>query len=242
MVYAREYGGETLTFGVSGKLYANSLIMYDHQTGSLWSHLTGEAITGAKRGTRLRVLPAMQTTWKLWRALHPETLVIAKSRSPYLRDYSRDPYEGYYYSSRTGVIPPLRRDQRLNPKEYIIGVRIAGKAKAYPFSLLNTHPVINDSFQGTPLLVVFSRESATGMVFRRTLAGKVLTFSLAGEGKGEVILLRDAETGSLWSGLTGTAQQGPLQGKSLIPLPLTYAFWFGWKDFYPDTVIWEAPR
>ncbi len=241
-MYAREFNGETLTFGVSGKLYANSLIMYDHQTESLWSHLTGEAITGPKKGTRLRVLPAMQTSWKVWKQLHPDTLVIAKSKSPHFRDYSRDPYEGYYYSSQTGVIRTLRDDKRLNPKEYIIGVRLEEKAKAYPFSLLNTQPVINDTWQGTPLLIVFHKESATGMVFQRSIDGKVLSFNLVGDMKegGDSLLLQDTETGSRWSGWTGQAIEGPLKGRTLSQIPVTYAFWFGWKDFYPETAIFAA--
>jgi hypothetical protein len=236
-VYAREYSGETLTFGVSGKLYANSLIMYDHQTESLWSHLTGEAITGQKKGTKLHVLPAMQTTWKVWKQLHPNTLVIAKSKSLHLRDYSRDPYEGYYYSSRTGVIPPLREDTRLNPKEYIIGVRLEKKAKAFPFSVLNKQPVVNDIFQDTPLLVVFSKTAETGVVFQRTLQGKELSFTLIGGNETEEIILQDKETGSRWSGWTGQAIDGALKGQTLTAVPVTYSFWFAWKDFYPDTAV-----
>jgi hypothetical protein len=45
-VYAREIKGQALSFGVSGKLWANALIMDDRQTDSLWSHLGGQAITG----------------------------------------------------------------------------------------------------------------------------------------------------------------------------------------------------
>ncbi|MBI3286672.1 MAG: DUF3179 domain-containing protein, partial [Chloroflexi bacterium] len=35
-MYARRIGGEEYTFGVSGKLIMNTLVMYDRQTGSLW--------------------------------------------------------------------------------------------------------------------------------------------------------------------------------------------------------------
>ena len=34
------------TFGVSGRLLRNVLIMYDHQTNSEWSQLRGIALTG----------------------------------------------------------------------------------------------------------------------------------------------------------------------------------------------------
>jgi hypothetical protein len=48
-VYARTVNGRTLTFGVSGKLIRNSLVMYDRETHSLWTHLTGGAIDGPLR-------------------------------------------------------------------------------------------------------------------------------------------------------------------------------------------------
>jgi hypothetical protein len=35
MVFAREIQGQVLTFGVSGKLIMNAVVMYDHQTDSL---------------------------------------------------------------------------------------------------------------------------------------------------------------------------------------------------------------
>ena len=63
IVYALQFGDETLTFGVSGALIMNALVMYDHQTDTLWSHFTGDAVQGPLVGTKLQVLPAMQTLW-----------------------------------------------------------------------------------------------------------------------------------------------------------------------------------
>mgnify|MGYP001820455158 CR=1 FL=1 len=46
-VYEREIDGRVLDFGVSGLLYNSSLVMYDRQTETLWSHFTGEPLHGA---------------------------------------------------------------------------------------------------------------------------------------------------------------------------------------------------
>ena len=64
-MYARpQHQGAPLTFGVSGMLWKDSLIMYDRQTRSLWSHVTGKAMKGPLQGTVLTVYPtSMQTTW-----------------------------------------------------------------------------------------------------------------------------------------------------------------------------------
>ena len=70
MVFARDVSNQELTFGVSGKLIMNALVMYDHQTDSLWSQFLGEAVTGPLAGTKLTLLPAQQTTWSAWKAQH----------------------------------------------------------------------------------------------------------------------------------------------------------------------------
>jgi hypothetical protein len=94
VVYAREIDGEALTLIVSGKLWRNSLIMMDEQSGSLWSHVTGRCLEGAHLGTRLEVVPSVQTTWADWRRAHPDTRVLAKPaeiRSSRYQRYFDDP-------------------------------------------------------------------------------------------------------------------------------------------------------
>jgi len=235
-VYDRRTGNKELTFGVSGKLHANSLIMYDHQTDSLWSHLVGAAVSGPMKGQKLNFLESMLTEWQAWKRLHPNTKVLSSGRGGFLASL-RDPYESYYRSTDTGIIPPRVLDKRIYPKEYVLGLVIDDKARAYPFSVLSRHRVINDSFQGVPLLVVFDAESATGAIFRRSLEGKNLSFKRAtgSDRKGSILI--DDVTNSHWEELAGRAVLGPLKGKRLQPLPMTPSFWFGWVDHYPNTEL-----
>jgi Protein of unknown function (DUF3179) len=237
-VYAREIQGKTYMFGVSEKLWANGLVMYDHQTDSLWSHVAGQAITGPMQGTKLTMLPATRTDWATWKQLHLETLVIEPLKSLYRRNYSVDPYEGYYYSQETGVIGTRREDQRLNPKAFVIGLRLDGQVKAYPFTRLSKAPVVNDTVANTPVVVVFRERNATGMVFSRRVGERVLTFTPGPASATERLTMKDAETGSVWSGLDGRALAGPLKGKRLAQISATYAFWFAWKDYYPETAVY----
>lgn len=226
-----------LTFGVSGKLYANGLVMYDHQTDSLWSHVRGEAITGALKGTRLEPIPAMHTTWGAWRRLHPRTLVVDPSRSPHARDYSRDPYEDYYRNpGEVGVLGARVRDARLSPKQFVVGVRRGEQVKAYPFAALSATPVVNDDVGG-PIVVAFDPDAASAIVFERRVGDRTLTFEAADAGR-----LRDRESGTLWHGSTGAALEGPLAGRRLEAVPSTHAFWFGWRDHYPETAVYAAAR
>lgn len=243
-MYGRNVGGRTFTFGVSGKLYANGLVMYDHQTESLWSHVRGEALIGPLAGTRLTPLPAMHTTWGAWRRLHPKTLVLDPSKSRHGRDYSRDPYEGYYYTEKAGVLGAKTRDPRLSPKQFVVGVRRGGWTKAYPFAALSRTPVVNDDAGGS-VLVVFDGATATAAVFERQAGGRTLTFDAAGHPSAPsdgaptgTRRVRDRETGTIWHGLTGEALEGPLAGHRLAPVPATHAFWFGWRDHHPETALY----
>ena len=77
-MYAREIDGAVHTFGVSGKLIMNVLVMYDHQTRSLWSQFLGQAIEGPRRGVKLDLVPVTQTAWALWTDNHPDTLILDK--------------------------------------------------------------------------------------------------------------------------------------------------------------------
>ena len=71
VVYARTVNRQILSFGISGRLYQSNVLLYDHQTESLWSQLKEEAVTGPQTGTRLRVLPSITTTWNAWRRCTP---------------------------------------------------------------------------------------------------------------------------------------------------------------------------
>ena len=66
MVHVRQIEDKTLTFIVSGKLWRNSLIMQDKETGSLWSHVTGECLEGEYEGMQLEMIPVVQTSWQQW--------------------------------------------------------------------------------------------------------------------------------------------------------------------------------
>lgn len=235
-MYDRQIKGKLLTFGVSGKLHANSLIMYDHQTESLWSHLAGAAVVGELKGQQLKPLPSMFTQWRTWKKLYPDSKAMTTGRSAFFGS-QRDPYESYYRSPDTGIIPTRLKDQRIYPKEFVLALVLKDKAKAYPFSALSKRPVLNDSFQGVPIVVVFDPDTATGVIFNREIDGRTLSFKKAGPGSQKELQVTDDATGSVWDGLRGRAIQGKLKGKTLESIPTTPSFWFGWVDHYPKTEL-----
>ena len=91
---------------------------------------------------------------------------------------------------------------------------------------------------GQDLVIVYDDRSGTAVAFDRRVDGQRLTFEPAGLVEGD-LLIRDEETGSVWSGLSGTAQEGPLAGTQLKQLPAFYSFWFAWSDFYVNSALYE---
>ena len=125
-MYAREIDGSEHTFGVSGKFIMNALVMYDHQTRTLWNHFTGEDVQGPLAGLRLELVPVIHTEWSLWLELHQDTLVPDK-----LGRYAADAYADYYEGGSAGVLWESINDGRLGRKELVVGVRAHGQTKAY---------------------------------------------------------------------------------------------------------------
>ena len=133
-MYDRIINDKELSFGVSGKLYESNVLLYDHQTESLWSQLQEAAVTGELTGTQLAPVASVTTTWKAWREQHPETVVLSM-QTGFRRDYNRTPYSQYAMSPNP-MFPVQHADFRLTPKEKVLGVSINGQHKAYPFEAL----------------------------------------------------------------------------------------------------------
>jgi hypothetical protein len=232
-VYGRVINGQEFTFGVSGKLIMNALVMYDHQTRTLWSQFLRKGVRGELVGTELEVIPVTQTTWRAWLELHPDTLVLDKRGR-----YGFDRYRGYYESGSAGVMGESTRDARLDRKELVLGVDIGGITKAYPFGALRRNPVLNDAVAGSSALVYFDDATGTALVYDRTVDGRPLTFRLDGEPRGVLTILVDDETNSRWMAFTGLAISGELEGKTLQRALSHLSFWFAWKDWHPETELY----
>ena len=186
----------------------NALVMYDHQTDSLWSHFTGDVVLGDYFGTRLELVPSTHTTWGRWKELHPDTVALDKGGR-----YSYDNYTSYYRNSEPRRNRGEQRvDDRLRTKDLVVGVVIGGEAKAYAFNDLAEQPVVNDSVGGRSVLIAFDDESSTGNTFSRDVDGRTLDFRFSESAGDDGLLMVDNETGSEWRLLTGEAVSGPLMG------------------------------
>jgi len=155
--------GRTATFGVSGLLYQSDLLMYDHETQSLWSQIAMEAVAGPLTGEKLDHVFLEHTTWGEWLRDHPHTVVLS-TQTGYRRNYNRDPYLGY--AQRAGVFFPTHHsDSRYFSKELVVGVEVKGRFKAYPFSeLQKAAKPVHDVVNGRAIIVRFHAASQSASV------------------------------------------------------------------------------
>jgi hypothetical protein len=231
-VYARRVRNEVLDFGHRGWLYEESFLFYDRQTDSLWVQATGQAVRGPYRGVRLERLPATHTTWSQWRQLYPQTQALGRLAGHTFR-YWEDRY-ARYYATGEGV-----RYKRKAPLGIGLAVLAPGGEKLYPFRELTKAPVLADRLGDEPVVVVYHDTGRTGVAFDRRHQGRELTFELA-ELRAADVLLKDRQTGSVWSGLTGWCLEGPAKGAQLRQLLTTQFVVENWPLHYPKGMVYQA--
>ena len=232
VVYERTVGNRTLTFGVSGMLFRDALVMFDRETDTLWTHVDGQGIKGALAGRTLVPVAAVHATWKQWKTLYPDSVVLKK------RAKFRSPYESYNRSSRKlGIFGRRNVDTRLPGKERVLGIRTDTGAMVFPLDEVRKARIVQTQVGSLPVVLVAADEDLPVAVYDRRVNDEVRTFTLA---KTRSPALRDVETGTVWRLSDGVAVEGPSTGAQLTRVVAHPAFWFGWRGYFPQSEIWTA--
>lgn len=243
VAFERQIDGELFTFGTSGMLYADNLVMYDRTTESLWPQLTGQAAIGALTGTQLVAIPMGTVGWADFREDHPTAKVLSQDTG-FDRPYGQNPYVGYDEPDGDVLFAlPGDFDDRLLIKERVIGLSDGDTHVAVARQALLDRPPL-ELRVGDRTVVLWLRagqasaldareisegsEVGTAGVFSPRLDGRRLHFYSVGTA------VLDRETGSTWNVL-GRATAGPLQGSRLEMVQHLDTFWFAWAQFHPDT-------
>ncbi len=144
------------------------------------------------------------------------------------------PVEGLYF------VPAGQ--SKVSGDDMVLAISIAGQSRAYPIRTIGYHHIVNDWVGGVAVAATYCTLCHTGLVWRRDVAGRILTFRLGGINN-QNALLRDQETGSFWQQSTGQALSGPLAGTQLQLVPgdeLTFALWR--REFPQGTVMAPVAR
>jgi hypothetical protein len=232
VVYDRRVDGRPLTFGTSGKLADDALVMYDRETESEWKQPLGRAIAGPLEGTELDVVPAMMTTWERFREAHPNGEVLQPVHEPGRRGatldevYDMAPYDRYDDAEGFGLREmrgegPERTWNRtdIEAKTVVLGVVHGDEAVGYPVPAVEAAGgVVTDRVGGHDLVVT-------------TLGGDIQAFEDPGYG----LEARDGTlygNGVAWDPTTGRSADG----RRLSPMPARRLYAFAWQDDHgPDS-------
>jgi uncharacterized protein DUF3179 len=165
MVFDRLVDGKPLTLGVSGLLYNSDVLMYDRQSESLWSQIKMEAVAGPRVGTKLRWLPSKQMTWSAWKERYPRSAVLSTDTG-FRRNYQQMPYDGYERVEST-MFPFRNTRNELRNKEWVVGVLVGDKAKAYPVEELQAlgETPLRDRVGGKEITLTFDGASSATEVY-----------------------------------------------------------------------------
>ncbi len=221
-MYDREYNGKTINFEASGGLIHSSLVMQDKETDSYWAIMSGEAIAGEFKGTRLRELPVGEkAAWKDWLAKHPDTEILSVNG----REQGVDHYERYFKAS-DGFRGSHARDKRLKTKEPIFAFHYDGRSYAVQHSDFENGKVYN---MGDARLFLHRRAGSEMFVSTTALLSSTGGFSQA-----EDIWTHD-ETGCTFDVASGLFQRE----KESCTQALTGfdTFWYNWSLANPDTEL-----
>ena len=248
MIFSRSYSYEDFDFGTTGKVYTSNLVMYDRQSETWWLQFTGEAVVGEYTGKSLELLPSQIVSFEHFKNNYPDGLVLSRNTG-FDKKYGVNPYT--HYDSRSIPIGWFFRkpfDDRLPAMERVLGVATTNEAMAFPFSSLNTQPLVHTDIGEEKILVISKPGVASSMdklliheskdvlaaaAYSRVVGNRVLDFEVR---QGKII---DKQTESSWN-MFGVAEQGELAGTRLTKIDRGVYFSFVWLDFYPQSVIFGS--
>lgn len=137
-------------------------------------------------------------------------------------------------------VPVARHTDPPFPGEEVVGVNFTGTPRMYPIGLLDTYEVLNDEDGGLPYVVARCALTDLSAVFDRRVGGRILTFDNSGALWRDMLVMRDRETGTYWTPVTGEALSGPLRGERLRALPAPRTTAEAWEKQFPKSVCPET--
>jgi len=224
--YQKDYGYELIG-------WRNGVMVAQGPDGTLWSTLSGRAIEGPKKGSRLQRIPSIVTTWGHWLMLHPESTAY-------------NLFDGKRYTPTplpTKMSETARRsmgqvDPRLKPSVSVLGVEVADSGKAYPLDGLSERDCLRDRVKGRDIAVFWYAPTQTAVAFESKVGNQTLTL-YADTVSPETAPFKDKETGTRWT-LAGRAVDGPLRGKELNWVNSVQCRWHAWSAEFPETEIYDS--
>jgi uncharacterized protein DUF3179 len=135
LVFGREFDGEAVEFGTSGKLLKSNLIMYDRTSWTWWQQFTGEGIVGARSGELLELVPSRIMSLDLFKETYPDGQVLQPDPGV-RRNFGANPYVNYDETFRPFLFDgELPTD--IDPMERVVIIKVKGEEQAVSLTYLS---------------------------------------------------------------------------------------------------------
>lgn len=132
-------------------------------------------------------------------------------------------------------------ETRLDGREPVITLEVAGQVRAYPIRYLTWHEIVNDEVAGVPVAVTFCPLCNSALVFDRRTAHGTLSFGVSGKLRNSDMVMYDRQTESWWQQATAEAIVGELTGTTLTQLPGWMESWDQFRARNPDGLVMAEP-
>ena len=238
-------GGRELHFYLAG-INNQNFLMRDRETGSWWQQITGRAIAGELAGSALESMPNDELTFALWKSEAPRnhSLVLAPVAG---HDNDKDYDKKWEEETAKYPVPLTFPGQGLKDRDVVLGVQMAGQARAFPINSVRGQVPVVDKIAGIPVVIVTGPDGQSIRMFRSQWNGADIELyrDTAGAEKGgekndktsaDWQLLDSA--GNIWN-FAGCATSGSAAGQCLPKIHFVKDYWFDWRNYNPRTTVYS---
>lgn len=225
--------GNAYTFRTSGLVHESRRLFFDEDTGSLWDAVSGRAVHGplAEEGVSLRPIDSLQTTWGEWSARYPGTRVLSLETG-HVRDYSEGAAMSLALEAEGPLFPMSAVDDRMEPKQRVLGVEVNGSRRAYDLAALEQARLVNDVLGGQSIAIVSAGPGRGATVYE---AYDVTFESLRGFGDDRELIDSD---GIRWF-VDDERLLNVRNSHVRRAIPSQSWWWFAWSGAFPETTTWS---
>lgn len=219
------------------------IVMMDNE-GTSWD-ITGSAVDGPRRGTKLKPLVGTIGYWLAWSSMFPKVAIKnTPAESVDLQNVQYDSeweipvshiHRGCAVDGIVSIDNPkftrfdsrdyIDKDFFLNDDDLLVLTKYLGKWRAYPIKILDWHEVVNDKVNGQSFVVSYCPLSGSSNAFVAKIDGTNVEFGVSGLLYNSNLILYDRLTNSLWQQMQFKSVNGERKGDKLDILPSLEISW-----------------
>ena len=230
-MWTRDVAGLRLTFHLAG-INNQNFLMRDEETGTYWQQISGAAVAGPLKGSRLTLVLSDELTLATWKSEEPRGTVL-DDVPKYRSDYATRDWDVHMKRAPTVLDFP---EHALTARDLMLGIQAFGASRAFLYDRVVKEKLVKDRVGTEPVLLVVGSDDQSVRAFRDRIPGVGgATDFYRITGKADVLLIDDT-TGSEWN-FQGCATSGPSKGLCLEPIPMLKDYWFDWRNYNPKTTV-----